>query len=430
MRPLERIYEPAHSYAIKVDAQASWILRSAPAARIEMVPACESPELNEQIRAYYKRSALYNASTTILEINNLPAMIHNVTWTGGKLRFRDEVPLSSPSGHRFIEAATRSNPDIFSSTPRATIGAQRFRRLFVNEASGDEYNLPFIVDMRNGKNYYHFLSETLSQLAVAPHELRKVYFLSRNRARRSFVENFVMALFPEWDDRIMFSSETVGFERAWVSYSFRLLLAQHKIPQFDRLMQAHIPSFSPRAALGRRSRRALAAFTLDHGLTRLRERALIAVSGMAPTPSIRKILVVRSDNPSMARQREMVGFDLLRASLRQKGFQEVVLEHLSPLEQIRLFNQASTVVAEHGAGIANMMFGSSDLHFIEIGTMQTLRFRWGDFFQMAHVSQCRYTTVLTDASGDASEVASPPRGKLAPPKLGRAALSAIRDLVG
>ncbi|MDP5309023.1 glycosyltransferase 61 family protein [Paracoccus spongiarum] len=430
MRPLEPIYEPALNRSIKVDARANWILRPAPAARIEMVPACESPESNDRIRAYYMRSALCNAGTAVLEVNNLPALMHHVTWNRGKLKFAEEVTLSSPSGHRFIEAVTRSDPETLKSVPRAKIGAKRFINVFANEASGEDYNLPFIVDMRNGKNYFHFLSESLSQLAVAPRALKTVYLLSRNRSRRSFVENFLATLFPEWDDRVLFLSEAVEFERAWLSYSFRLLLAQHKIPRFDRLIQAHIPSFSPRRALERRSRRALAAFTLDHGLMRLRERALIAAKGMAFAPPIPKILVVRSADPALARQRDTEGFSLLRASLRQKGFQEVVLEHLSPLEQIRLFNQASTVVAEHGAGIANMMFGSEKLHLIEIGTMQTLRFRWGDFFQMAHASQCRYTTVFTDASGEPLEIASPPQGKLAPPKIGPAALSAILDIVG
>jgi capsular polysaccharide biosynthesis protein len=52
--------------------------------------------------------------------------------------------------------------------------------------------------------------------------------------------------------------------------------------------------------------------------------------------------------------------------LSEKGFQSVVLEDLSPQEQIETLYDADVVVGTHGAGLSNILFSPAGLRVIEI----------------------------------------------------------------
>tara|TARA_R110002072_G_scaffold19365_2_gene71789 strand:- start:2597 stop:3364 length:768 start_codon:yes stop_codon:yes gene_type:complete len=96
----------------------------------------------------------------------------------------------------------------------------------------------------------------------------------------------------------------------------------------------------------------------------------------------------------------MEGEDLLFDHLKLFGFEYVVFENLSPLEQIAAMANAEMMISYHGAGFTNMLFASPDAYVIEIGTLQTAQFRWGDFWPLANASQCRYVSFFADLNTD------------------------------
>ena len=96
----------------------------------------------------------------------------------------------------------------------------------------------------------------------------------------------------------------------------------------------------------------------------------------------------------------MEGEDMLYDHLRLFGFEYVVFESLTPLEQIALMANAEMMVSYHGAGFTNMLFANPDAFVIEIGTLQTAQFRWTDFWPLANAAQCRYVSFFADFKGD------------------------------
>lgn len=66
-----------------------------------------------------------------------------------------------------------------------------------------------------------------------------------------------------------------------------------------------------------------------------------------------------------ARRRKVENLDDVWSALAQRGFQKVVLEDLTPQEQIDVLFDAEAVVGTHGAGLTNMLF-STKLKVLEI----------------------------------------------------------------
>ena len=86
--------------------------------------------------------------------------------------------------------------------------------------------------------------------------------------------------------------------------------------------------------------------------------------------------------------------------LQPFGFESVVFEDLSPLEQIAIMANAEMMVSHHGAGFTNMLFANPQATVIELGTLQTARYRWGDFHAVANASGCRYVSFFADYNTD------------------------------
>ena len=134
--------------------------------------------------------------------------------------------------------------------------------------------------------------------------------------------------------------------------------------------------------------------TVNSSLIALRERALAATRGQRYDHLPRRFFVGRDTRKS--RTRFMAGEDLLFEHLQMFGFEYVVFENLSPLEQIALMAQAEVMVSYHGAGFTNMLFAHPDAVVIEIGTLQTAQHRWGDFWPHANAAQCTYVSFFAD----------------------------------
>jgi capsular polysaccharide biosynthesis protein len=74
-------------------------------------------------------------------------------------------------------------------------------------------------------------------------------------------------------------------------------------------------------------------------------------------------LYVSRDDVSL---RKIINEDELVKSLQKFGYRKVVLSELSFIEQIKLFSSAKSVVAPHGAGLVNQIFGNKFETVIEI----------------------------------------------------------------
>lgn len=79
-------------------------------------------------------------------------------------------------------------------------------------------------------------------------------------------------------------------------------------------------------------------------------------------PSRRRRLLISRER---ARRRRLLNRQVLLDALVQLGFEEVMPETLSPAEQIELFHDAEVVIATHGAGLTNVLFGT-DLKVVEL----------------------------------------------------------------
>ena len=91
------------------------------------------------------------------------------------------------------------------------------------------------------------------------------------------------------------------------------------------------------------------------------------------TVSPKRIIVRRRDSQRISQTE----YELLEHEARQRGFVGVYLEDLDFRQQAELFFNAEVVIAPHGAGLSNIIFGKSTLRILEInrflGSEQYLR---------------------------------------------------------
>lgn len=76
----------------------------------------------------------------------------------------------------------------------------------------------------------------------------------------------------------------------------------------------------------------------------------------------KKVFISRQD----AGRRRVINEDEVFALFEQQGFQRYTLADMSVVEQILLFHNAQTIVAFHGAGLANILFCKPNTKLIEI----------------------------------------------------------------
>lgn len=92
----------------------------------------------------------------------------------------------------------------------------------------------------------------------------------------------------------------------------------------------------------------------------LREKFL-PVGGMSVKQK-RKVYISRS----LATRRKIINELELWSFLSDEGFEIYILEQLSFLEQVRLFQEAEIVVSPHGSGLANLVFCSPSTKVLEL----------------------------------------------------------------
>ncbi len=109
----------------------------------------------------------------------------------------------------------------------------------------------------------------------------------------------------------------------------------------------------------------------------------------------RRIFISRQkfDTP----KRRIANIDVIEPLLLTYGFEPVILEDLSVVEQIRLFSQAEAVIGVHGAGLANMIFSPSDCRMLLLENPRNISVGLARMFsELAVVCGLRHQVIPVD----------------------------------
>lgn len=405
-RPPQDIFlNPAKDAGIFLLSPADYFWRAAPAGLIKGFPASAHAEVNQKIAGYLEVTRRHKTFSQAVEFNSVPVMLEQAAFRKSFLLARGKCLLSGASGLRLLNRYCWENESKDHDPEEQFVTYFRQCQSRNEDASipllrGDPpKNTPVAIECRNTFSYYHFVTESLSQLAqiidTGFHGDVFFHFPNNPRKTRAFVQGFVDALFPEFAGRVFF--ERAPKDYAHVLTAFDLSCAYYQFPAevvgaVDNLAPSDV-MFRGRDAY-RDSQAVLSMNSFHTSLPTLRRRALRAIEGQDFSHLPKRFFVGRADGQS--RNREMAGEAPLFEMLQLFGFEYVVFEHLSPLEQIAIMANAEMMISYHGAGFTNMLYAGPNAYVVELGTLQTAVYRWGDFWGFAHVSGCRYISFFAD----------------------------------
>jgi capsular polysaccharide biosynthesis protein len=112
-----------------------------------------------------------------------------------------------------------------------------------------------------------------------------------------------------------------------------------------------------------------------------------------PRTPYRKLYISRAK----AGRRHLQNRREIWALLRDAGFERVFMEEIRFDDQVALMQEASVVVAPHGAGLTNMMFCAPRTHVVEIAD---LSFPNPNFYALASAMELNYWIVPAEGVGD------------------------------
>jgi len=385
-------------------AEPDFFWRPRPRARILGFAASAHEEINRKIDSFLAYTARHKTFSRAVEFNAIPVALEGAQYKKSFVTAGGKGLLNGASGVRLLNRYLWVNQDAgFDAEARL---ADYFRRCqdrvvarpLTARASGTA-GLPFAVEARNTFNYFHFVTETLCQFCALDQigADRPLFLHHPNQPEktRGFTRDFLRALFPEFGDRVQFERAPKSYDRVLTSLNLMNAYYQYgpdTVAPVDDLITSRT-MWAGREAI-RASQGILQMNAVDSNLIRLRDRALRATEGKDFSHLPRRFWVGREQG--QARNRAMQGEDELLEMLRLFGFENISFESLSPLEQVALMANAEVMVSYHGAGFTNMLFANPAARVIEIGTLQTAMFRWGDFWRLANAAGCTYVSFFAD----------------------------------
>lgn len=407
--PQDALLNPWQDGGIAFLAEPEFIWREVTPATIEGFAASEHDEINTRINAILRNTKTTRRLGRAFEYESVPVMLSAASFWKSFVFAQDRVVLSGAAGTRALNHYRRQN---LKADTRIDTGLDRYfaqckaenETLSLPQHAGlIEQDTAFAISCRNTFNYFHFTTEALCQLTLMDGmEFQgEIFFHYPNHddKTRPFTKAFVEALFPEFAGRVHFERCPKEYDQVITGYD--LLNTYPYAPDgtfadLKRRIGKNVLDDDARSDLA--NARIIAANGYSTALMSLRKRGLEAIADHDFSHLPKRFFVGRDDRKS--RVRHMGGEDLLIEHLQLFGFEYVVFESLSPLEQIALMAQAEMMVSYHGAGFANMMFARPDAYVVELGTLQTAQYRWEDFWPMAHVSGCRYINFFCDFLDD------------------------------
>lgn len=389
------------------------VLVRRPAARVRQMPASENAELNRKMRQRMDPRWRTPTNPPVYETLSSIVQARSVSAAPRKIKIGGKLLLSAAAGDRVWKSVLNEmdpHHEAALNAEMAECRAAAIQPMPVGRQKGDR--TPFVVDARNGYNFYHFMTEAMPQLAVIAQVRSRapIYIhLPDVVAVRGFVRDFIGAIYPDLVRRIIYTDISRRHEIARLVYNHRHYVYQSSDPAITRPL-GRLGRDDPWRSLGadRASRKFLLKSTFDSGMRLLREDALARIDTMDRTDHPRRLWIGRDPHNEAFKSRPNSGEVELVAELSRRDFQVAYMERLSPLEQIAMIHNADMIVGPHGAGFAHMMFAKPSALVVEIGTAQTQAHRWGDFLGNAHVARCAYTTIFADVEGHAGESSVPP----------------------
>jgi capsular polysaccharide biosynthesis protein len=181
-----------------------------------------------------------------------------------------------------------------------------------------------VVNFIWDNNYYHWLGEVLARMHLLDKSGIHIdkYIVNGKGSVRFQEETLAMLGIPE---------RKIARNKPGMHLKPKRLI----VPSFETFrLQPFLPHSMPRWA------------------SRYLRTALSSRIGHSAEAGYRRIYVSREN----AQVRKVTNEEQVCQLLNDYGFQKVLLETLTVAEQIRLFASADTIVAPHGAGLANLLF--------------------------------------------------------------------------
>ncbi|KIN74417.1 glycosyltransferase 61 family protein [Sulfitobacter guttiformis] len=406
--PTALFLNPWQDEGLKLLQEPEFFWRKVPLPVIEGFAVSAHTEINAKIQSYLTSVDKGKRFKSAVEVNSVPAVVEQASFRKSHLLAREALVLSGASATRLINTflwGSESCED--EDTGRGSKLDEYFAKCSATNAGKKiplemtflEPDLDFAIECRNTFNYYHFITESLSQLCVldAVGFQGNVYFHFPNQEdkHRNFADAFVAALFPEYAGRVFFERAPKEYDLVLTAYDFFGGICQMPAADMEKLGEV-APSGIVPGTVGFMQN--LAMNSVSSALLSLRRRALKAIEGHNFSHLPKRFFIGRGD--AQSRARPLAGQDLLLEHLLRFGFEYVIFEDLAPLEQIAIMAQAEMMISHHGAGFTNMLFASPDTYVIELGTLQTAKKRWADFWPHAIASQCRYISFFADFSSE------------------------------
>lgn len=409
LAPMKMFHMPAlHPGIHYIPPRPGWVLRPAAGGRIRGFAASENQAMRQM-----QRETIANIDRRlmdgVMEINSAPVVIEKAEFRKGGVLIDQRAWLNGASGDRLRRKYDQRNDDARQKR-RLSDAFARARRQGEGQLpvwkDGQE-RLDIGIEVKNGFNYYHFTQESLGALAhfADDDSGRKINLHLPPGDLRGFIRGFVSAIFPQLEHRLHIMRRPTRYKKVRSVYSHRHYLYQVMDPRIAETADDGPERRWARPRQDMLNRRNVSMSSYDSCLRLLREHALRRVPGSL-VAAMPKLVWMGRDETSAARARGLSGHEPLLEDLRARGFETVIFEHLSPLEQIAAMQAADIVIAPHGAGLVNMIYARPDALVIEIGSRQTQLHRWGVFHPAAHVSGCDYCGVFADVMGapDAAQV--------------------------
>lgn len=438
----ESVYILGRDRQVKFNEMVQPIWWPADPARLSMYVLSPHKQIQSQARIQFIQYKNHQFDKVVVFRSGI-ALYEDATFMRGNVQIGDKDLLSGAGGTRTINRFLQSGENIAENRQRAVDINDSLRRsqcehdLIIDLYNFDDRrSLDYALECRNTFNYYHFLTETLSQLArlttVDHTGTITIHYSNKSERTGAFVMAFIQALFPNLADRVTLKRGKQSYDHVLSTFNFEhyyFFYSPADIAPIDDLAQlrkdehkAKMPDPDTRTDVRLNS--------VSDNLFLLRDIAYQAVERTDYGYLPKRFFVARAQKPGQ-RDRKLNAQDDLIAALRPFGVETVYFENLSPLEQIAIMQHAELVIFVHGAGGANILFANEHAKVIEIGTIQTLKYRWPDFWPHAAVSGCRYIKMVADLDNDTPlEMPNFQQESIVAPRITSQNITDIANLVG
>lgn len=348
---------------------------------------------------WHRRMVIGFSLKTVMAEVSQPSLKRSYILTGGK------VLLNGAAGDRarnFIREAMNFSEE----------SIEHFKSHFADLADletinvGDQSSSECWIETKNFYNFFHFITESFHKAfspCINSRNVKTIRFVSKSERVEEFVTKWANACSELLDSNILVSAgrdvELTPPESILVPLSAKHLLYQIAGEHQDQINAARPAGHSWTGYdAAPHSVKILGMNSYDDSLEACREKIISISKRTIERRWSKKIYVTRSKN--IARKRVMKGEIELINTLSKRGFEVVCFEEMSPLEQVKCVSEARCIVMQHGAGMTNMLFASSNAHVFELGTYQTAMARWSDFIPICHVAGCHYHHIFLNMDFD------------------------------